>query len=105
MTTGSRDQERASRERAEQQAPVTKEAYHIATRVIIQGRALVRSVQALETIEPSAGFERAIRGLQVKAYTRRLHAIIGTAPPWVGNRIFQASESILDPRAALLGEN
>ena len=31
-----------------------------AERVIQQGRALVRAIQALETIEPSAWFERAI---------------------------------------------
>ena len=65
--------------------------------------ALVLAFEALETIEPSAGFERAIARLLLAAYKRRLRAIIGTAPAWVGNRILEASESIPDPRAALFG--
>ena len=61
-------------------------------RVILQGRALVRAIQALETIEPSSWFERAISGVLVKAYRRRLRAIIGAAPSWVGGRILEAME-------------
>ena len=74
-------------------------------RGIGQGRALVRAIEALKTIEPSAGFERAIASLLVKAYKRRLRAIIGAAPAWVGNRILSASEGILDPRAALFSDS
>ena len=75
----------------------------IADRVIRQGRALVRAIEALEIIEPTAGFERAIAGLLAKAYKRRLRAIIAAVPTWAGDRILQASESIPDPRAALFG--
>ena len=77
----------------------------VTERVIRQGRVLVRAIQALETIEPSAGFERAIANLLVKAYRHRLRAIIGAAPAWVGNRILSASESIPDPQAALFTDN
>jgi len=48
--------------------------------VIRQGRALVRAVEALETIEPSDDSERASARLLVQAYKRRLRAIIGAAP-------------------------
>ena len=75
----------------------------LADHIVSQGRALVRAIEVLETIEPSAGFERAIARLLLAAYKRRLRAIIGTAPAWVGNRILEASESIPDPRAALFG--
>ena len=73
--------------------------------MITQGRALVRAIEALETIEPSDESERASARLLVQASKRRLRAVIGTAPAWVGNRILEASESILDPREALFGEN
>ena len=72
--------------------------------IISQGRALVRAIEALETIEPSAGFERAISRLLVKASRRRLRAIIGTAPG-TGDRVLQASENIPDPRVPLFGRN
>ena len=77
----------------------------LTTNAIIQGCALVRGIEALETIDPSASFERAIADVLLKAYRRRLRAIIGAAPTWVGNRIFQVGENILDPRAALFSEN
>ena len=77
----------------------------ITDRVIRQGRALVRAIEALEIIEPSASFEHAIAGLLVKAYKRRLRAIVGAVPTWAGDRILAASESIPDRRAALFGNN
>ena len=76
-----------------------------ADRVIRQGRALVGAVEALGIIEPSAWSERAIAGLLLEAYKRRLRAILGVAPAWVGDRILGASESIQEARSALLGEN
>ena len=73
--------------------------------IISQGHALARAIQALETIEPSAGFERAIARLLVKACRRRLRAIIATAPSWVGGRILEAVESSSEPREVLFGDN
>ena len=64
-------------------------------RTIVQSRA----IEALETVEPSIGFERAIARLVVKACKRRLRTTIGTAPAWVGDRIFDASESTPDQGA------
>ena len=77
------------------------EPSEVAERVIEQDRA----IEALETIEATGDSERANARLLVKAYKSRLRAIIGTTPTWVGNRIFEASESIPDPRAVLHGEN
>jgi hypothetical protein len=76
-----------------------------ADHVIRQGRALSRAIEALEAIEPSGGFERAGARLLVKAYKRRLREIIGNAPTWVGNRIFDATASIRDRGAVLFGNN
>jgi hypothetical protein len=76
-----------------------------ADRMIRQGPALVRAIEALEAIEPADDSERARARLLVKTYKLRLRGIIGTAPTWIGNRIFTASESIPDPAAALFGDN
>lgn len=73
--------------------------------IITQGRALVRAIEALETIEPSNDAERGSAHILVKAYRRRLRAIIGTAPAWVGNRILEASQNIGSGRAALFSDN
>ena len=74
--------------------------------IIAQGRALVRAIEALGTIEPSGPFERIIAGLLMAAYKRRLRAIIGAAPAWVGEEILSASERIGEQRAVLwLSEN
>lgn len=56
---------------------------YAATRVIAQGRALVRAIEALSTIDPTDPFERIIAGLLQAAYKRRLRAIVGAAPTWV----------------------
>ncbi len=40
------------------------------------GQALVRAIEALDTIEPSGWSERALAGLLMAAYKRRLRAII-----------------------------
>ena len=69
---------------------------------VTQGRSLVSAIEALETIEPSAWFERNIARLLVKSYKLRLHAIIGAAPAWVGNRILAASDCCT---GALFGED
>jgi hypothetical protein len=53
-------------------------------RIIAQGRALVRAIEALGTVEPSVPFERALASLLSAAYTRRLRAIVAVMPAWVG---------------------
>ena len=60
-------------------------------KVITQGQALVRAIEAMGTIEPSGLFERAIAGLLLAGYKRRLKAIIGLVPAWAGERILRAS--------------
>lgn len=70
-------------------------------RIIAQGRALVRAIEALGTIEATGPFERAIAGLLMAVYKRRLRAIIAAAPAWVGEEILGVSEHLGDDRAAL----
>jgi len=49
-------------------------------RIILQGRALVRTIEALGTIEPAGPFERALARLLMAAYKRRLRGIVKLAP-------------------------
>jgi hypothetical protein len=75
-------------------------------RIRAQGRALVRTIEALGTIEPSGPFERALARLLVAAYKRRLRAIVKVVPTWVSEQILSASEHIRDDRAVLwMSEN
>jgi hypothetical protein len=50
-------------------------------RTIGSGRALVRAIEALGTIEPSGPFERALAWLSMAAYKRRLREIVSVCPP------------------------
>jgi hypothetical protein len=61
-------------------------------RIILQGRALVRAIEALGTIEPTGPFERALARLLLAAYKRRLRAIVKVVPTWVSEEILSASE-------------
>ena len=70
-------------------------------RIIRQGRALVRAIEALTTIEPTGPFERMLAGLLLAAYKRRLRAIVAEVPEWVAEEILSASEWIGDQRAVL----
>jgi len=70
-------------------------------RTLQQGKALVRAIEALETIEPTGPIESAITWLLLKAYRRRLRAMVGTAPAWVSEEILSASERIGDDRVVL----
>ena len=63
-------------------------------RVIAQGRALVRAIEAIGTIDTTGWFERAIAGLLLAAYKRRLRAVVAVAPAWVVEEILSASEQI-----------
>jgi len=60
------------------------------------GRALVRAIEALGTIEPTGPPERALARLLMAAYKRRLRAIVKAAPAWVTEEILSASERIGD---------
>ena len=51
--------------------------------IIAQGRAFVRAIESLGTIEPTRPIERALARLLVAAYKRRLRAIVEAAPAWV----------------------
>jgi hypothetical protein len=48
----------------------------LTNRVIEQGKALVRAIEALGTIEPTGPTERALARLLLAGYKRRLRAII-----------------------------
>ena len=75
-------------------------------RIIAQGKALVRAIEALGTIESSDQLERALARLLMAAYKRRLRAIVANAPSWVTEEILSASENISDQRAMLwMSEN
>ena len=76
-----------------------------ADRVISQGRALVRAIEAPATIEPSDDSERASARLLMRDRKRRLRAVIAADPPRVDEGTLGASEGIPDPRAALFWEN
>ena len=74
--------------------------------LVSQGRALVRAIEALGTIEPSGPFERALARLLMAAYKRRLRAIVADVPSWVTEEILSVSENISDQRAVLwMSEN
>ena len=78
----------------------------IAERIINQGKALVRAIEALGTIDPSGPFERALARLLMAAYKRRLRAIVADVPSWVTEEILSVSENISDQRAVLwMSEN
>jgi hypothetical protein len=72
----------------------------LAEGIIIQGRALVRAVKALDTIESNDPFERAVARLFQAAYERRLKEIVEAAPPWAAEQILSASEHIQDHPAS-----
>ena len=62
--------------------------------IIAQGCALVRAVEALDTIESDDPFERMVAELFRAAYERRLMEIVGAAPSWVAEEILGAFEHI-----------
>ena len=60
-------------------------------RIIQQGKALVRAIEAIGTIEPSGPLER---------------ALVKVLPEWVTEEILSASQHIGDDRAVVwFGEN
>jgi hypothetical protein len=65
---------------------------NLTDRIIAQGRAFVRAVEALATIEPTDPFERALARLLMAAYKRRLRVIVEAAPAWVSEEALSTSE-------------
>jgi hypothetical protein len=61
-------------------------------RIIAQGKALVRAIEALGTIQPTGPFERALARLLMAAYKRRLRGIVAAAPAWVSGEMLSTSE-------------
>jgi hypothetical protein len=61
-------------------------------RIIEQGHALVRAVEALEAIEPSGWFERAIVWLLLATYGRRLEVVFTSMPERAVAKILDASK-------------
>lgn len=73
--------------------------------IITQGKALVRAIESLNTIEPTGLLERFIVGLLLPAYKRRLRGIVESTPGWMSEEILSASEHIGSDRAALWSDN
>lgn len=67
-------------------------------RILEQGKALVRAIEALDTIEPTGPIEEVLAWILARAYRRRLRGIVSAAPAWVAEEILSASEGIEDRR-------
>ena len=75
-------------------------------RIILQGRALVRAIEAMGVIEPTNRLERKLAGLLLYLYKRRLRGIVEAAPDWVAEEILSASWHVGDDRPVLwMSEN
>jgi hypothetical protein len=61
-------------------------------RIIAQGKALVRAIEVLGTIQPTGPFERALARLLMAAYKRRPRATVRVVPTWVSEEILSTSE-------------
>ena len=59
---------------------------------MVQGKALVRAIEALGTIQSTDPFERALACLLMAAYKRRLRAIVAAMPTWVSEGMLSTSE-------------
>jgi hypothetical protein len=70
-------------------------------RILEQGQALVRAIEALETIDHTGPIERAIVWFLLETYRHRLRSIVASAPAWVVEQILSASGHIDDDRPVL----
>ena len=71
-----------------------------ASKIIAEGRALVRAIAAIDTSVPGDPIEhRQARLLQVE-YRHCLRELLRAVPAWVAEEILSASEQIGDDRAA-----
>jgi len=59
-----------------------------------QGKALVRAIEALKTIEAVGPVEQAMVWLLVHAYRRQFRAVVGTPPSQLGKPILGAGEQV-----------
>ena len=62
--------------------------------IVSQVRVLIRAIQALDAIESSDPFERALAELFQAAYKRRLTEIVEAAPPWVAQEVSSAGQAV-----------
>jgi len=62
--------------------------------LISQGRALVRAIEVLGTIEPTGPFERMLAWLLLTVYRRWLRAIVATIPASASEGKSSASEGV-----------
>jgi hypothetical protein len=75
-------------------------------RILQQGQALARAIEALEVIEPTGALERSQVRLLLQAYRRRLRGIIEVVPDWLAEEILSASQAIGSDRPAVwMSEN
>lgn len=74
---------------------------NVTERILEQGQALVRAIEALETIEPTRPIERVQAWFLLQAYHRRLRGIIEAAPSWMGEEVLIASQGIEDDGPAV----
>ena len=63
----------------------TQNLIALTDRIIRQGRALVRAIEALGTIQPTGPFELALARLLMAAYKRFLQAIVKAVPTRVSS--------------------
>jgi hypothetical protein len=66
----------------------------VTERVLGQGKALVRAIEALETVQATGPLDRAMVWLLLQAYRRGLRPIVGATPAWLAEEIVSASERI-----------
>jgi hypothetical protein len=69
--------------------------------ILEQGKALVRAIEALESINPTGPIERVQVWFLLQAYRRRLRAIVAAAPAWMAEEILSASQHIEEDWAAV----
>jgi hypothetical protein len=70
-----------------------REHIEITDEMIDQGRALVRAIVALETIEPYSHFEMRVAELFQAAFDRQLQDILDACPPGIQEEILRAGEN------------
>ena len=70
-------------------------------RILRQGKALVRAIEALAAIKPSSPIEPTAARLLLYACKRRLRGVVEVTPLWVVEEILSASTCIGDRRAVL----
>lgn len=66
----------------------------------------MRAIEALETINKTGGFERALVWILLKAYRHRLRMVVSLSPDWLAEEVLSASLAVGSGRPAVwLSEN